>query len=1354
MYQRLHDYLSSSTVSSRFAKWHSRIVNTALILVLLSLLLPSVLNAQAAFNYRLPVLGRLFCSGGKVMFRQGQRQIVLSKSQFNRTYRRSSKSAIASYQKILNRAQRACQVLSSRPTPTPSPTRPEGQPTPQIIPSPSVTPSLPLTGAPSPTPLPSVTPSPEPETMACEPKAPSQTFSFTNATVVSPTDSNAVWQVVQGSARVNSASLQLGTDNGLVITSQNLSDESLTMEAEVAVTWSRPTLLVFLYQDPLNFYFLGISGSSRGLYRVHQGITSQIDDTYLRLSTTVPHASAQRKRFKIFYHLRQHSIQIKVDSNLMEDGTDFEQTVTETNPIVVSTFRGGGRIGFQDATVTPTAGFSSTIREVMLYQGCKGETPRAVRSWYVSGTAGSDSAVGTEGRPLKSIGAAAARAMAGDTVLISPGTYHEHNIRPTYSGAPNRPITFKALNPSSRPLITGALAHSSLTWHAIGNNTFESVVPNLPAMITNGETVMTVAQEPEVTEVANPDNPDDFTPLPNQGSYENSGKHLWDSSQLAGLDLSSDPDAQIAHYDRFTNSTDNTPVLGLASGLVTAPMTLRSNGSSDKYAMRNYLGAIDQPGEYVTNRGRLTVSSFSRAGVQVTSTVTAAQTFGRITKATLHIEGSDTFYSTTVNTNLLIGESTTVTVDLPSSWSEPVLGVYATVEEASGVLLTIRLPNGVSPEALMISSQEAGFSLDQGLTDHIVLESLEISNFRAHGVNTSNSGGSSRWITVKNCDIHHNGAQGVSARNNGDYLSILFNTIHHNMVNGISLAGSRFHTIHGNEVSFNRVNGIWLGNGGTGVYEDGLYHVMDVTISRNHIHSHSSLTLHPDGIQFQQAHRVTIQENVMEQNGDQNAWMQFNGEINLINNVIAGGPFGYNSAREGLIYHNLFLNSVLRFDRWQNDPRYTPRNVEVRNNVFFGAGIAFPPENLEENIKISNNFVSLPQTTQLSVMPGTKLDLTPTDPAGLSRFFTGGYFNLQLIPGSVLVDNGYRSSLIAADIGDRPRFQGNAPDIGPVELTDSFSLERCSNGVQDFGESSVDCGGRCSRDEDGDGYDPYSCSRSLRDCEDSDSTIWPGNTDLLDGIDRSCDGNVHLLCDQDADGDGVRNCADNCINSANPLQQDADYDSIGDACDPSLSLRDTFSKRFQGSGDLGTMKPPSSTATWDIASGTSSLVLDSGVRTLRLPAIEGMGNVDSVALISSRHSRNTMQVRATIAKRWTLLNSGIVLLYDSPSRFYRFDTQRGAILKISGADEVVVGQNSSLALVHSDNQYHQYQFTLEQDGSAIRFRVSKDDQSPLTFVDSYPHWTGGQVGVMRGGTPDNTSTSLSILLREIEVEFQ
>lgn len=50
------------------------------------------------------------------------------------------------------------------------------------------------------------------------------------------------------------------------------------------------------------------------------------------------------------------------------------------------------------------------------------------------------------------------------------------------------------------------------------------------------------------------------------------------------------------------------------------------------------------------------------------------------------------------------------------------------------------------------------------------------------------------------------------------------------------------------------------------------------------------------------------------------------------------------------------------------------------------------------------------------------------------------------------------------------------------------------------------------------------------------------------GVDDDCDGGVDEGSD-DSDGDGVLNCADNCVDVYNPAQEDGDTDTLGDACD-------------------------------------------------------------------------------------------------------------------------------------------------------------------------------------------------------------
>lgn len=67
-------------------------------------------------------------------------------------------------------------------------------------------------------------------------------------------------------------------------------------------------------------------------------------------------------------------------------------------------------------------------------------------------------------------------------------------------------------------------------------------------------------------------------------------------------------------------------------------------------------------------------------------------------------------------------------------------------------------------------------------------------------------------------------------------------------------------------------------------------------------------------------------------------------------------------------------------------------------------------------------------------------------------------------------------------------------------------------------------------------------------CSFSGAEGGPGQSD--GGSDGSSDGGGSNMSDpDDKDGDGIKNDADNCLETANPLQEDGDTDGVGNVCD-------------------------------------------------------------------------------------------------------------------------------------------------------------------------------------------------------------
>jgi len=123
--------------------------------------------------------------------------------------------------------------------------------------------------------------------------------------------------------------------------------------------------------------------------------------------------------------------------------------------------------------------------------------------------------------------------------------------------------------------------------------------------------------------------------------------------------------------------------------------------------------------------------------------------------------------------------------------------------------------------------------------------------------------------------------------------------------------------------------------------------------------------------------------------------------------------------------------------------------------------------------------------------------------------------------------------------------------------------EDCDDGEDNDLDGDIDCDDSdCDEDpicetcdEDGDGYDSTSAECGGDDCDDTDPDIHPGATDVCDGIDNDCDGEIDEDGDirwyADDDGDGYGDSSDSVTDCDAPRGYIAD-DSDCDDSDPGV----------------------------------------------------------------------------------------------------------------------------------------------------------------------------------------------------------
>ncbi|XP_070587206.1 thrombospondin-3-like [Erythrolamprus reginae] len=160
-----------------------------------------------------------------------------------------------------------------------------------------------------------------------------------------------------------------------------------------------------------------------------------------------------------------------------------------------------------------------------------------------------------------------------------------------------------------------------------------------------------------------------------------------------------------------------------------------------------------------------------------------------------------------------------------------------------------------------------------------------------------------------------------------------------------------------------------------------------------------------------------------------------------------------------------------------------------------------------------------------------------------------------------------KSGFVEKEAGScTPQKACESPSHNPCDVNGYCLFERngdvsCSCNVGWAGNGNV-----CGRDTDIDGYpdEPLPCIDNHKHCAQDNCRLTPNS-----GQEDADNDGIGDQCDDDADGDGIKNVEDNCRLLPNKDQQNSDTDSYGDACDncPNVPNNDQKDTDHNGEGD-------------------------------------------------------------------------------------------------------------------------------------------------------------------------------------------
>uniref|UniRef100_A0A3B3UG35 Thrombospondin 3a n=1 Tax=Poecilia latipinna TaxID=48699 RepID=A0A3B3UG35_9TELE len=162
--------------------------------------------------------------------------------------------------------------------------------------------------------------------------------------------------------------------------------------------------------------------------------------------------------------------------------------------------------------------------------------------------------------------------------------------------------------------------------------------------------------------------------------------------------------------------------------------------------------------------------------------------------------------------------------------------------------------------------------------------------------------------------------------------------------------------------------------------------------------------------------------------------------------------------------------------------------------------------------------------------------------------------------------------------GCKPGFYGNQTSgCSPRKSCAALTFDPCDTNahcaMERNGEVSCRCnvgwagnGHTCGMDTDIDGYPDRSlpCMDNDKHCKQDNCMFTPNS-----GQEDADNDGIGDQCDEDADGDGIKNVEDNCRLVPNKDQQNSDSDSFGDSCDncPTVPNSDQKDTDNNGQGD-------------------------------------------------------------------------------------------------------------------------------------------------------------------------------------------